>query len=174
MDPEYFLRLDLTVQRWVYFKLNSKMEELKPPVQFPSQDKLQSMAKKEELETFQICGVLYKNRFKFDFIFTNGLKAYAVCAQMTENLINPAGAQIRKIETHNYLVGGMNKLEGLRFLDKDGNTLLECGEFAGQSNSQINHTMVIHEHERVIGVRSKTKKDASEAGNHYDIEFLVC
>ena len=60
MDPEYFLRLDLTVQRWVYFKLNSKMEELKPPVQFPSQDKLQSMAKKEELETFQICGVLYK------------------------------------------------------------------------------------------------------------------
>jgi hypothetical protein len=55
---------------------------------------------------------------------------------MTEHKINPAGAHIRKIETHNYVsAGGLNKLEGLRFFDKDGNKLLECGKFSNPSSS---------------------------------------
>ena len=55
---------------------------------------------------------------------------------MTEHNINPAGAHIRKIETHNYVSGGLNKLEGLRFFDKDGNKLLEVGrDFASTSST---------------------------------------
>ena len=33
--------------------------------------------------------------------------------------------------------------------------------------------MVVDEDERVVGVRSKTQKDAEYAGAHYDIEFLL-
>ena len=55
---------------------------------------------------------------------------------MTEHNINPAGAHIRKIETHNYVTGGLNKLEGLRFFDKGGNKLLELGrDFASTSST---------------------------------------
>jgi hypothetical protein len=54
---------------------------------------------------------------------------------MTEHLINPAEAHIRKIDIHTFISGGLNKLEGLRFFDKDGKKLLECGEFANPSGS---------------------------------------
>ncbi len=75
---------------------------------------------------------------------------------MTEHLIKPAGAIIRSIDICYFTSSGINSLDGLRFKDKDGNTLLECGVFSPPSSSQINHTMVVNEDERVIGVRSKT------------------
>ena len=81
--------------------------------------------------------MLYKDDYQFDFIFNNGLRSNSGCAPpMIEHNINPAGAHIRKIETHNYVSGGLNKLEGLRFFDKDGKKLLELGrDFAKTNNT---------------------------------------
>jgi hypothetical protein len=133
------------------------------------------LAEKQELEKFQICGVNYKQNFCFDFLFSNGLKTISGCAPpMTEHQINPAGAHIRKIEIHYFVRGKTYELEGLRFFDKDDNTLLECGDFSAQSASEIYHTMAINEDERLVGVRSKTNKDGSNIGLHFDIEFLLC
>jgi hypothetical protein len=89
------------------------------------------LAEKQELEKFQICGVLYKDSYFFDFLFSNGLKTNSGCvAPMKEHLINPAGAHIRKIEIHYYIDASLgDKLNGLRLLDKDGKKLLECGTF---------------------------------------------
>ena len=93
---------------------------------------------------------------------------------MTEHLIKPAGAIIRSIDICYYASSdGLNLLDGLRFKDKDANTLLQCGALIAPDNRNINHTMVVNEDERVVGVRSKTRKDASYAGQHYDIEFLL-
>jgi hypothetical protein len=61
----------------------------------------------------------------------------------------------------------------LRFKNKDANTLLQCGLLSEPRKDYINHTMVINEDERVVGVRSKTLKDGSKPGEHYDIEFLL-
>ena len=92
---------------------------------------------------------------------------------MTEHLIKPAGAIIRSIDICYYITSGFNVLYGLRFKDKDANTLLECGIFCAPSDRWINHTMVVNEDERVVGVRSKTPKDVIHAGYHHDIEFLL-
>ncbi len=94
---------------------------------------------------------------------------------MTEHLIKPAGAIIRSIDIQ-YLINGDygNLLYGLRFKDKDANTLLECGGFHAPDSNHKNHTMAVNEDERVVGVRSKTRKDGSYTGNQYDIEFLLC
>ena len=55
---------------------------------------------------------------------------------MTEHLINPAGAHIRKIEIHYYIEDGYgHRLEGLRLFDKDNNTLLDCGEWRAPSSN---------------------------------------
>ena len=62
---------------------------------------------------------------------------------------------------------------GLRFKDKDANTLLQCGYFGATSSNYKNHTMVVNKDERVVGVRSKTRKDGNGRGYHYDIEFLL-
>jgi hypothetical protein len=93
---------------------------------------------------------------------------------MTEHLIKPAGAVIRSIDILYFIFrDGINLLEGLRFKDKDANTLLQCGLFCETRKDYINHTMVLNEDERVVGVRSKTWKDGSKPGEHYDIEFLL-
>jgi hypothetical protein len=77
------------------------------------------------MKQFQITGVLYKDNYIFDFLFSYGLKTNSGCAEpMTEHLINPAGAHIRSIDIHYYITGGVNRLEGLRFKDKDASTLL--------------------------------------------------
>ena len=91
---------------------------------------------------------------------------------MKEHLIKPAGAIIRSIDICYYIYDDTNRLIGLRFKDKDANTLLQCGDFE-TPNDFINHTMVVNEDERVVGVRSKTRKDAKYTGAHYDIEFLL-
>ena len=93
---------------------------------------------------------------------------------MTEHLIKPAGAIIRSILIQYCIYDGRNLLFGLRFKDKDANTLLQCGALIAPDNRNINHTMVVNEDERVVGVRSKTRKDGSYPGLHYDIEFLLC
>ena len=94
---------------------------------------------------------------------------------MKEHLIKPAGAIIRSIDIHYCIrIDGTNWLFGLRFKDKDANTLLECGVFCPPDSTHINHTMVVDEDERVVGVRSKTWKDGNCAGYHHDIEFLLC
>ena len=91
--------------RWVYATLNSDMSNLNPPNQHPSQDELKTLDEKDELETFQICGVL-NNGCYFDFIYSKGLKTSSGCkGPMTEYLINPAGAHIRKIEIHYFFNG---------------------------------------------------------------------
>ncbi len=132
------------------------MENLEAGVQFPNQDQHESLSSKW-IGKFQIEGVLYKDGYCFDFLFNNGLKTNSGCAPpMTEHLIKPAEAIIRSIDIHYYFNYGINSLDGLRFKDKDGNTLLECGVFSAPSSFQINHTMVVNEDERVIGVRSKT------------------
>ena len=64
-------------------------------------------------------------------------------------------------------------LWGLRFKDKDANTLLQCGIFDESDEDWINHTMVVDEDERVVGVRSKAGQDDNDRGVHYDIEFLL-
>ncbi len=94
---------------------------------------------------------------------------------MKEHLIKPAGAIIRSIDIHYYIHTGVgNHLRGLRFKDKDANTLLECGLFLAPNSTRFNHTIVINEDERVVGVRSKTHKDGSNwYGFHFDIEFLL-
>ena len=61
----------------------------------------------------------------------------------------------------------------MRFKDKDANTLLQCGVFPAPDYWYINHTMVVNEDERIVGVRSKTHKDGTDPGYHYDIEFLL-
>ncbi len=79
---------------------------------------------------------------------------------MTEHLIKPAGAIIRSIDIQYYIHGSYgNLLGGLRFKDKDANTLLECGYFQAPNSSFVNHTMAVNEDERVVGVRSKTYKN---------------
>ena len=82
---------------------------------------------------------------------------------MTKHLIKPAGAIIRSIDIQYRRYDGVNMLIGLRFKDKDANTLLQCGVFGSgsdlffaPSSTYINHTMVVNEDERVVGVRSKT------------------
>ena len=92
---------------------------------------------------------------------------------MTEHLIKPAGAIIRSIDIQYLIYGYGNQLCGLRFKDKDANTLLQCGVLRAPNEWYINHTMVVNEDERVVGVRSKTWKDGSHPGLHYDIEFLL-
>jgi hypothetical protein len=93
---------------------------------------------------------------------------------MAEHLIEPAGAIIRSIDIQYYIDSDeCNRLIGLRFKDKDANTLLLCGEFNPPSNRQINHTIDIKKDERVVGVRSKTSKDGGCAGYHFEIEFLL-
>ena len=93
---------------------------------------------------------------------------------MTEHLIKPAGAIIRSIDIQYNINGNYgNLLGGLRFKDKDANTLLECGVFSPPSSSQINHTMVVNEDERVVGLRSKTRNEGLYPGTHCDIEFLL-
>ena len=64
-------------------------------------------------------------------------------------------------------------LEGLRFKDKDANTLLQCGYFGVPDDEFINHTLAVNEDERVVGVRSKADKYVNWAGAHFDIEFLL-
>ena len=94
---------------------------------------------------------------------------------MKEHLIKPAGAIIRSIDICYWISynGDTNLLFGLRFKDKDANTLLECGDFEEPDNDFINHTMAVNEDERVVGVRSKTYKFGNP-GAHCDIEFLLC
>ena len=94
---------------------------------------------------------------------------------MTEPLIKPAGTIIRSIDIQYYRNNdGTNGLLGLRFKDKDANLLLQCGEFEEPSQFKINHTIVINEDERVVGLRSKTAEDGSEIlGVHFEIEFLL-
>jgi len=90
-------------------------------------------------------------------------------------LIKPDNAQIRSIDIHSWIGdGGVNLFEGLRFKDKDGNVLLESGEFPAPSETEIDSTILINEDERIIGVRSKSSKSGNEKGKHYDIEFLIC
>ncbi len=92
---------------------------------------------------------------------------------MTEHLIKPAGAIIRSIDIQYYIISSYgNLLCGLRFKDKDGNTLLQCGNFNAPNSTFINHTMAVNEDERVVGVRSKTEN--GYPGNQQDIEFLLC
>jgi hypothetical protein len=43
----------------------------------------------------------------------------------------------------------------LRFFDKDGKKLLECGYF---DSSYKTHTMAVEEDERALGLRAKTAK----------------
>jgi hypothetical protein len=166
--------LKIVEQRWVFARLVGNLTKLFPPVQFPSQDQLQAL-ESEDLEKFQICGVLYQNDQKIDFIFSNGFKTNSGMGQPTkEILIKPTGALIRKIEIQYYIdenYGG-DLLFGLRFLDKDSYTLLECGNWTAPDKSYINHTMVINEDERIFGMRSKTI--GSYPGYHFDIEFLLC
>ena len=64
----------ITAQRWLYAKLNGNMDKLNQSAQYPSPEQLNSLGEKDELETFQICGVLYKANFSFDFLYSNGLK----------------------------------------------------------------------------------------------------
>ncbi len=73
---------------------------------------------------------------------------------MTQHLIKSAEAIIRSIDIQ-YLINGShgNWLTGLRFRDKDANTLLQCGYFISPDKDWINHTMVVNEDERVVGVR---------------------
>ena len=92
---------------------------------------------------------------------------------MTEHLIKPAGAIIRSIDIQYFIDIGTKGLLGLRFKDKDAITLLQCGEFDQPSSRYINHTMIINEDERIVGVRSKTWKDGSSPGCQFDIEFLL-
>ncbi len=92
---------------------------------------------------------------------------------MTEHLIKPKGAHIRRIDIQ-YCKNGVNPLSGLRLCDKDNNTLLQCGEWEAPNKTYKNHTMVINEDERLVGVRSKTAKVSGCLGYHFDIEFLVC
>ena len=93
---------------------------------------------------------------------------------MTEHLIKPAGAIIRSIDIQYCFNGDGNLLCGLRFKDKDANTLLECGDFRALDSSFVNHTMAVNEDERVVGVRSKTYKNNGAPGRQFDIEFLLC
>ena len=90
---------------------------------------------------------------------------------MKEHLIKPAGAIIRSIDIQYGIYDGCNWLFGLRFKDKDANTLLQCGYFSAPDSDCINHTMAVDEDERVAGVRSKTHKNVP--GEHCDIEFLL-
>ena len=100
---------------------------------------------------------------------------------MTEHLIKPDGAIIRSIDIHYYIYSdGRNMLFGLRFCDKDANTLLQCGVFCAPNGRFINHTMVVNEDERIVGVRSKISNGTKVgsisrnwAGFHFDIEFLL-
>ena len=92
---------------------------------------------------------------------------------MTEHLIKPAGAIIRSIEIQYCIWEDLNWLRGLRFKDKDANTLLDCGEFYVPDKWYINHTMVVNEDERVVAVRSKTHRDVERVGCNFDIEFLL-
>ena len=93
---------------------------------------------------------------------------------MTEHLIKPVGAIIRSIDIQYFIYSDCtNGLEGLRFKDKDSNTLLQCGDFGAPDKYYIYHTMVVNEDERIVGVRSKTWKNGNSCGRHWDIEFLL-
>ncbi len=97
-----------------------------------------------DIGKFQITGVLYKDSLYFDFLFNNGLKTNSGFAgPMTEHLIKPAGAIIRSIGIKYFIPSG-NWLNGLRFKDKDANTLLECGHFNAPDINCINHTMAVN------------------------------
>ena len=101
------------------------------------------------------------------------MKTNSGCASpMKEYKIKPAGAIIRSIDIHYTIYEGTNALCGLRFNDKDANTLLQCGYFC-IPNDHIKYTMVVDEDERVVSVRSKTLKGEGAPGCHYDIEFLL-
>ncbi len=124
----------------------------------------------KDLETFQLSGILYKGHYMFDFLYSNGLQSNSGCeGPMTEHLIKPD--QIRMIYMHHFDGKYNNCLAGLLLLDKDSNILAHCGEWGSHYK---NHTMLINEDERLVGVRSKTLKDGSDLGTHHDIEFLVC
>ena len=91
---------------------------------------------------------------------------------MTEYMI-PTDAHIRKIQIHYWAkeandVG--DRLCGLRFFDKDGKKLLECGYF---DSSYKTHTMAVEEDARALGLRAKTAK-SGYPGQLFDIEFLLC
>ena len=133
-QTELFSLLGIGAQRWVYATLNSKIQYLNRGVQYPSRDQHESLSS-EDIKQFQIEGVLYKNSSCFDFLFKNGLKTNSGCAPpMTEHLIKPAGAVIRSIDIQYWIFGGRNLLYGLRFKDKDANTLLQCGKFYATDN----------------------------------------
>ena len=102
------------------------------------------------------------------------MKTNSGCASpMKEYKIKPAGAIIRSIDILYTIYEGTNALCGLRFNDKDANTLLQCGHFYPPDSKFINHTMVVNEDERIVGVRSKTGKGVNWVGTHFDIEFLL-
>ncbi len=119
--------------------------------------------------------MLYQNDQKIDFIFSNGLRTDSGMGEPSrEILLNPTGARISQVDIQYYIDDnyGGDLLFGLRFLDKDGYVLLECGNWTAPDKSYKNHSMAINDDERLFGVRSKTI--GSYPGYHFDIEFLLC
>ena len=97
---------------------------------------------------------------------------------MSAHLIHPAGSHIRKtdicVETKETSWGIGENIVGLRFFDKDGLQLLESGFFYPDNARYMIHSFAINEDERVVGMRSKGRKEPSWKGVHYDPEFFVC
>lgn len=121
--------VDFRAQRFVCATKDSSMSLLDPPVQQPTQEYLESLPLEEKF-IFQICGVLYKDKIYFDFIFSNDYKTSSgYKSQMTEHLISNSEAMIRRIDIYYHIWQGGNMLLGLIFKDKDDKTLLQCGYF---------------------------------------------
>ena len=72
--------------------------------------------------------------------------------------------------------GGIGELLcGLRLVGDEGEILLECGKFNKEDGANWKlYSMLLGQEEQIVGFRSKSMKDKSLLGRHYDIEFLVC
>ena len=88
---------------------------------------------------------------------------------MTEHLISNPEVMIRSIDIYYHIWQGGNMLLGLIFKDKDDNILLQCGYFEQPNDNYYNSTVPIDDDERIVGVRSKTRKNGVLLGAHYDI-----